>query len=211
MGSYPVRRFFFVRHAEVEPGMRGKFYGWSDPGLSEIGLKQAIALGDYLHKSEIVFSSCYMSDSNRCKLTYEGIAKNSTLPQPLMMKNLRERNFGDDEGATFSELISTYPDFFDEKSENWLKLNSGESVEKFCARSWSAFQKLKSESPGENALVLTHSGVIRAIVTKIMQGGAGSFFKITIDNCSISLIEDYGDNLIINSLNNRGVLPWTFN
>ena len=51
-----------------------------------------------------------------------------------------------------------------------------------------AYQRVLSACAGEHILLVTHAGVIRAIVAHTLQAGPAGMYRIRVDNAGISRI-----------------------
>ncbi|KAF8638462.1 hypothetical protein AX17_002196 [Amanita inopinata Kibby_2008] len=99
----------FIRHGESEDNLKGIWAGWKDAPLSELGVKQASALGQSLASTPI--NIIYTSPLKRAHSTalaiqqaqpshshsYSNTSPNSSL-QPIPNPDLREQHFGVAEG-----------------------------------------------------------------------------------------------------------------
>jgi alpha-ribazole phosphatase/probable phosphoglycerate mutase len=148
-----------VRHAEVEEKYIGKYNGHNDIGLSEKGKIQAQKLAKHFEKSS--FDALYCSDLQRARLTLEPFVQKG---QAIYTEALREKSWGRHEGLGFDEICNLekqeYKDF-----NSWLELLDGESIEEFLQRVESFFKRFIFEEKESNILLITHAGVIRALIT----------------------------------------------
>lgn len=63
------------------------------------------------------------------------------------------------------------------------------------------------EKEGKNVLVVSHSGVIRALISKEILGSMQGYWKFAIDNCSITVIEyDEKEYAFLKNLNYSGTI-----
>ncbi|KAK0487687.1 phosphoglycerate mutase-like protein [Armillaria novae-zelandiae] len=95
--------FILIRHGESTDNLHSVWAGWKDAPLSNHGMKQAEALGDFF--SDTDFAAIHTSDLKRAYLTAQAIldcqeSKETVhlLPSPL----LREQHFGVAEGKPYS-------------------------------------------------------------------------------------------------------------
>ena len=141
---------YLVRHGQTLFNIRKKIQGWCDSPLTEIGVQQAKAVGDYFHTQGIVFDYAYSSTSERCCDTLELITK---MPY-TRLKGLKEWNFGRFEGE--SEDLNPplpYNDFF--------VAYGGESQEDVQKRMRETLQDIMSQKNHQNVLVVSHGASIR--------------------------------------------------
>lgn len=98
-----------MRHGQTLFNLRHKVQGWCDSPLTELGKKQALAVGEYFRQQGIVFDHAYSSTSERTCDTLELVCD---MPY-TRVKGLKEWNFGRFEGES-EELNPKLPygDFF---------------------------------------------------------------------------------------------------
>ena len=151
-------KIYLVRHGKDAEGFRG---GWSSQPLTEEGYIQASRLAQSI---DFPVDAIYSSDLLRAIQTAELIAEKLGLPI-CKRPEFRETNNGELAGMK-NEIASVwYPGLF------WNTLGweecypSGESPKEFYERicfSWNQFQKEVLDK-GENAMLVTHGGVIQVI------------------------------------------------
>jgi broad specificity phosphatase PhoE len=131
-----------------------------DIDLSEKGLAQKEKMINYLSKLEkldVVISS----DLTRCRTIAEPIAKRKNL-KLVISKNIRELNFGAWEGLTFDEIGRLDEDY----QKQWLRNPyeyappNGETLNQCLVRATDFLEPYQ----GENALIVTHGGIIGALM-----------------------------------------------
>lgn len=154
-----------IRHGEVE-GRAQVLRGRSDPSLSEYGrqqLQRSIASVD----TEITAVAC--SPMRRCREYAEHYATQSQLPLQVI-DTLREIDFGDWEELTLREAEANDPACFAQfkhDTANWCAPN-GEAYAKFRSRVREGLVELSSID-SKHVLVITHGGVIRALLAELLQ------------------------------------------
>lgn len=153
---------YIVRHGSEIPGYRG---GWSSFSLSEAGIAEAEAAGEYFKAEAAEKIDCvYSSDLNRARQTAEIIADKAGAPV-VYIKNFREVNNGSLSGMENETAERLYPGLY-WKNLGWNEsYPAGESPAEFYKRvknEWQVFQhdvRLK----GKDAVLVTHGGVIQVI------------------------------------------------
>ncbi|KDR80143.1 hypothetical protein GALMADRAFT_62388 [Galerina marginata CBS 339.88] len=88
----------FIRHGESEDNLRSVWAGWKDAPLSELGKKQANALGEWFASTPL--THVYASPLLRAHATGKFVQHHQSHPQPPLTVNpdLREQHFGIAEG-----------------------------------------------------------------------------------------------------------------
>lgn len=183
-------RILLVRHGESVWNEEERVQGQQDIPLSELGRKQAIALGERLKGVEI--AACFSSPLKRAVETTMLILDASgnsvsitTLPE------LMERNFGDWEGRRIDELKALFADEFN----RWVKANyippppNGESVKDLLARVERGLERIFAKVQNGTILVVGHSGSVKAAICVLFQLPLQSFAKLRVDNASLTVVE----------------------
>jgi len=148
-----------VRHGEVDEAYHRCYNGHNDIALSKKGREEAKALSKVLqHKT---YDVIYSSDLRRCRETTEQIITSTHIP--IYTTELREKSWGEHEGMTFDAIVQrdglVYENF-----EQWITTLDGESYNLYIDRIKTFFTLTLPITPYNNALVITHAGVIRVLM-----------------------------------------------
>ena len=160
-----------------------------DVELSKEGREQADLLGKRLKTYDI--EAVYSSQLIRAKETADII--NSYLEKPrLIDERWQEADFGGMTGLTNEELKEKYGDFLAKRAQMTEDIpypDGGENCQMIFERSFQALKDLTKE-PYKNVCVVTHGGVLRALITGIMGADYAKWLTIgrQIENCSITHI-----------------------
>ena len=160
-----------------------------DVPLSKEGREQADLLGKRLESYHI--DAVYSSQLIRARETADII--NSHLNKKRVIdERWQEANFGGMTGLTNEQLKEKYGDFLEKRAlmvEDIPYPDGGENCQMIFERSFKALQDLVKE-PYENVCVVTHGGVLRAMVTGLMGADYAKWLTIgrQIENCSITHI-----------------------
>lgn len=149
-------KLYLVRHGQSTLNGKDIYQGQYDSDLSELGFKQAEAIGVRL--KEFNFDIIYASDLQRAKKTAEAIAKFHKKTKVLIDKRLRERSHGELEGKPKD-------DFYTSKSVHniYVKPPKGEDFLDIKIRV-EEFLKEIIESNYENVLIVSHGGTMKSIL-----------------------------------------------
>ena len=151
-------RLTLVRHAVTDWNLEGRWQGWSDVPLGELGQAQAKSLKTKLEKT--AYDAVFSSDLSRTMQTAEHAGF-----QPSLEPRLREIHFGIFEGET-NAVVAAHPGF-----NTWLenpmqtKIEGGESYADLEAR---GLDWLKSLPETGEILAFTHGGIIQVLVPKLL-------------------------------------------
>lgn len=145
-----MTRLWLVRHGSTAWTEEGRFCGWSDVPLSDLGRRQVSPLRPALNDLE--FDSTWASDLSRATESAE-IAVGEATPDG----RLRELDFGELEGRTWDECSPA-------QQEELIGFDGfvapeGESVAQLESRVRDFISDLRH---GEH-LIFTHGGVIRLL------------------------------------------------
>ncbi|MCB1786467.1 MAG: 2,3-diphosphoglycerate-dependent phosphoglycerate mutase [Gammaproteobacteria bacterium] len=85
-----------IRHAQSEWNREGRFTGWADPGLTEVGEAEAVRAGQLLARRGLHFDAAYTSRLARARQTAETVLRLSgDADVPLVADwRLNERHYG---------------------------------------------------------------------------------------------------------------------
>lgn len=154
-----MTRLLLVRHGESEWNAIGKWQGWADPPLSELGVRQAKVAAQAVGSVDAIVAS----DLQRASATAEVIAAEVGIGPVVVDAALRERAAGPWEGMTRREIETQWPGYLDsgERPDGY------EDDASILARVLPALRTL--EAAGEAVLVVTHGGVIGAVDRELGQ------------------------------------------
>ncbi len=158
-----MKEIHFVRHGQTAANAAGVWQGQSDDPLSESGLLEVEALGRRLdgHSYDVVVAS----DLRRAMATAAGAGFNAKADAAWS-----EIDVGQWEGLSREEVARHHPeDMAGLMRGDEVRLGGGETWQEFCARVDRALAALLARlEDGGRALVVTHGGVVYAIVSKLL-------------------------------------------
>ncbi|MBC7104647.1 MAG: histidine phosphatase family protein, partial [Firmicutes bacterium] len=139
------------------------------------------------------YHAAYASSLTRAVETAEIIAAPHGL-EVVRVPALREVNFGAWEGLTRDEIVSTFGSLYDEWWRRPLstRLPEGESYSEVVARSWGALRDIVRRHAGQQVLVVSHGGVIRALVGFVLGMDLNQFWRLRQDNGALNIL-DFSD------------------
>ncbi|MGH3065744.1 MAG: histidine phosphatase family protein [Gaiellaceae bacterium] len=183
-----MTRLILVRHGETEWNAKQQFQGHADPGLNELGRRQAQDLAESLALMQI--DAIYSSDLKRARETAETIGERVGL-RVHEMSELREVDVGEWTGLTHEEIEELYPGALHRwrsgTGDGW---ELGESYERLTARLLRAFRVIADRHPNDRVLIVGHGGTIRAMLAHVSGVSVAESRKQTppIGNCEIYLL-----------------------
>ncbi|MEQ3307513.1 histidine phosphatase family protein [Fusobacterium varium] len=189
-------KLIIVRHGQTQMNVEGIFFGKLDPGLNEMGRVQSKKAGDILKKHG--YDAIYSSDLVRASETAELV---NYLKLPIKFdKRLQEIDFGIFEGLSYKEIKEKYPVECEKSKNEWKTFDfvTGESLERLQSR---AVEFVESLDKTKNNLVVTHWGVINCILSWYFSEKLESYWKYSVENGGICIIEFADDFPILKGLN----------
>jgi len=148
-----MTRLLLVRHGESEWNAIGRWQGWADPPLSELGRRQAAVAARAVGAVDAIVAS----DLQRAHQTADIIANELGIGPVVVDAALRERDAGPWTGLTRNEIEAEWPDYL----ASGKRPDGYEEDETLLDRVLPALVAL--EAAGEAVLVVTHGGVIGAV------------------------------------------------
>ena len=200
----PATRLLLIRHAEVETRYHKVFGGRIDMEISELGHRQAAALADFLRRKTV--HAVYASPMKRVQQTLSPYLQ-SRPSQPIVLHGLREVDFGDWTGHRWEEV----KDKFGFSAFEWLELlergviPNAEPVAAYRGRIEPCVREIVSRHQGQTAAVFCHGGVIRMILSILLELPLSRFGAFNFDYASVSEIELQPERMEVQLLN---FTPW---
>lgn len=190
-----------VRHTslDIEAGI---CYGQSDVAVSPRFEAELGILKDKLRQHQ--FDAVYCSPLLRCQMLAEAICLDQQLGlSQLILKaddRLKELNFGDWELNAWDSIPRT---IFDAWADDYANLAppNGETFNQLHARAKSFLEEMSGQLHGQHVLVITHGGLIRALIAEVMQIPLKRLFRVQIDYASLTQLEFSGAIPKINFVN----------
>jgi broad specificity phosphatase PhoE len=155
-----VTVLLLARHGETHWTRTKRWQGHADPPLNRRGRVQARALARRLVDEQL--DAIYSSDLRRASETAAIVARAVEL-EVRLDPELRENDFGDWTGLRRDEVERRFPRGAHLRKQGLKGWNGGESYEEMANRVIRAASRIADEHRGENVLVVTHNGPIRAI------------------------------------------------
>lgn len=199
-------RIYLVRHGETDWNIDRRYQGIEDIPLNNTGVMQAKLCAKAL--SNIQFDAIYSSPLTRAydtaMLIAQGLRKghsvnpiegerSSTCYEVKVDERLIERDFG---------LISG---LFPKEREAFIQSKKDANMEPFehlTARVMETLEEIRNKYSDGKVLIITHGGVINAIL-HVLSGGEIGTGKTLVANTCITILNDQTGELQIESYNQR--------
>lgn len=193
-------RLVLVRHADVEDSSRGRCYGTLDVGLSEAGRTQAATLARVLSTEPL--DAVVSSPRVRALETATAIAAPHRIDVQIESR-LSELDFGELEGRTYDEIASSMPELY----AAWMtrptevRFPGGESYADVRARALAVVSTIRDVHDGETVAVVTHGGIVRAVLSEVLGIPAERIFRIAVAPASTSVVEWLDGEPVVRAVN----------
>ncbi len=180
---------YLIRHGEVETRYHRIFGGSRiDMELSDFGRQQAGRLANWL--ARIPLDAVYASPMRRVQLTWEP-SRRLFPSDPVILPGLREIDFGDWTGLGWNDVESR----FGMSAYDWLhhleedRVAGAESLGAFQERLASSLTQILEEQAGRTVAVFCHGGVIRGLLSRLLQQPLRWFEHVEVDYASVTWLD----------------------
>lgn len=195
-------RFYVIRHGQTEWNLEGRIQGQLDSNLTEEGEEQAKKTAKKL--LGVNFSAVYSSDLHRAKQTANILA----LERKIALRTtalLRERYMGILQGKTRQEMSQKLINLLDQLDQMYkLKQKNPdikiEDWQEVASRSLRFIRQAAVAHHGENVLVVTHSGNIRALLKKLKFHNLEKLYHLAIENLGYFVLDSDGVDFFVRQL-----------
>jgi len=187
-------RLIIVRHGESEWNKIGRYQGQEDAALSDLGQRQAQALGGRLQREKI--DAIYTSPLRRAADTARAIAEYHADVPFHTEDALLEIHHGDWQGLYSKDVKAQYG----AELREWQlyptrsQMPNGESFSNILKRVVDFKERLEAEYGDQTLLVSTHDVVVKILVADALGINMDRINRLWITNASVSVIE-YGNDL----------------
>ncbi|MBM4207219.1 MAG: alpha-ribazole phosphatase [Gammaproteobacteria bacterium] len=184
---------FLIRHTKTA-AINGLCYGQTDVALADTFIEETQAV---VNKLASLSNGCliYSSPLSRCLRLAE------TFRRPVVVdQRLREVNFGDWEGIRFDEIDQQTLRHWTEHFVTQPPPN-GECFNDLCQRVGVFWDELIAAQPAKQVILITHAGVIRALLAHVLQLPPRNAFSMQVDAGSVHKLRYQNDYTYIDYIN----------
>ena len=185
-------RFWLIRHALVDENSRAILYGVMDVPLCETTLREQGPMYRALARRLPRPAVWTITPLSRTRRTAESIFAAGYPAQPLTVEpELIEQSLGEWQGLPHLELP---PKLLLTKHPFWPlagdeKPPGGESMVEVIDRAGVALERLARAHPGEDVVVVSHGGTIRAAVAFALGIRPDNALHLSVHNLSLTCLE----------------------
>jgi 2,3-bisphosphoglycerate-dependent phosphoglycerate mutase len=164
------RCLVLVRHGQSEWNLKNLFTGWKDPGLTELGVKEAVAAGQKLKAQGLSFDVAFTSALTRAQHTLDLALKELGQTNIPITRDqaLNERDYGDLSGLNKDDARKKWGE---DQVLIWRRSYDvpppgGESLKDTLARTLPYYVQeiLPGVLRGQRTLVAAHGNSLRALI-----------------------------------------------
>ncbi|OFZ47163.1 MAG: hypothetical protein A2381_14300 [Bdellovibrionales bacterium RIFOXYB1_FULL_37_110] len=183
-----MKKLILIRHGECDGNIEGRFRGRFDFPLNQQGIRQSHELGQLLKKVD--FKMIYTSPLKRAKQTADIIATH-TLSKVISLETFNNLSLGPWNGELKAVIAKKYP----EQYKIWISNPESltfpglENLNDVQNRAMLGVKDLRSKHSDETIIVVTHRAVLKPLIAGLLELKSPWFWKIHLDNASITTFE----------------------
>jgi probable phosphoglycerate mutase len=149
---------FIARHGQNEDNVNGILNGHRDLSLTDLGRQQARELAQGIIDSGLSFDVVYSSPLSRALETAQIVSEANHLPEPIVMPELIERDFGVMSGQKAGDIEKLCaPDIIKTDTITYfLSPKGAETFEDLVTRGRDVLAKVRSRHIGGKVLLVCH-------------------------------------------------------
>lgn len=149
---------FIARHGQNEDNVNGILNGHRDLPLTELGREQARQLGQGIIDARLEFDTIYTSPLSRALETAEIVSGMLQLPEPTVLPELIERDFGIMSGQKATDIESLCaPDIIKTETITYfLNPEGAETFEDLVLRGHTVLDIVRAKHMGGKVLLVCH-------------------------------------------------------
>ena len=199
-----MTRFWLIRHALVAENARATLYGTMDVELCPHTLKTDVpsyqAIARHLPKPAV----WVVTPLSRTRRTAEAIFAAGYGAVPLQVEpGMIEQTLGEWQGLPHAELPArlTLPPHPFWPHAGTEKPPGGESMVEVIARVGATMERLARTHDGQDVVIISHGGAIRAAVAHALGIGAGPALHLSVHNLSLTRLERHPAGWLVVGVN----------
>ncbi|WP_428378219.1 histidine phosphatase family protein [Lichenicoccus sp.] len=187
-----VTRLWLIRHALVEQNARLMLYGTMDVALCPDSLVAQVGMYQGLAARLPRTPAWYATPLSRTQRTAQAIQEAGYPQTPLAIEpGLLEQDMGEWQGLAHGDL----PERLQSPAHVFWPLASdevppgGESMVQVCERVGRAIERIADAHDGQDIVVVSHGGAIRAAVAHALGVDADAALRLSVQNLSLTILE----------------------
>jgi broad specificity phosphatase PhoE len=194
-----------VRHGQSEANAAGLLVGRTDSALTDLGRRQAAAIGEHLAAAKQAPVRILTSPLARALDTAEIIARRlGSAPSPQVEDRLIELDYGELEGRRPAELTRGVWERW--RSDSSWRPSGGETLPELHDRLYPLWTSLASVAAEGDVIAVTHVSPTKAAVAWVLGAGPELSWKLSLGVASITRIAFGGPSPALVSFGETGHL-----
>lgn len=163
---------YIARHGQDEDNANGILNGHRDTPLTEIGLAQAVSLAKAIGRHELKINFILSSPLLRARQTAQTVANTLQLPEPTVVPELIERDFGVMTGQPVTAIDKLKADNLIKtpKVTYFLTAAKSETFSQLERRATKLLAHIQTKYKNQNVLLVTHGDLSKMLY--------GSFYHL---------------------------------
>lgn len=196
-----MNKLFIVRHGETMWNLEGRTQGHGNSELTDLGKRQARALGKKLRKKGI--NLIYSSDLKRANDTAKIIGHTLGIEEVHVDEGLKEMCFGEWEGKTIDHIKENYEEVYKLWRSNPDKalLPGGEKLEDVQERLMDSLKNINESHEDKNILIVSHGISVKIILLTLLNSSLANLYGIRQDNTALNIVEMRSYGPVVCSMN----------
>jgi broad specificity phosphatase PhoE len=184
-----MTKILLVRHGHVEGIRPERFRGRHDVPLSELGILQARATGQYV-AAHWRPSLIYTSPLQRCVQTGQEIAHRCTASAEVL-DELNDLDYGEWQWRTHEDVDARWPEQFDlwHKAPHRVRFPQGESLQDLAARAADGVRLILQRHPSKTVVLVGHDSSLRVLLLQLLDMPLSGYWRLAQDPCGVSEID----------------------
>jgi broad specificity phosphatase PhoE len=183
-----------IRHGETETNVKKVLHEYNDPApLTSLGKKQIELTAGKL--AQLNLQALFSSTKKRAIESAEIISTICKIKLQLK-EDIAERNWGELSGKPWGDIKQILNPLSLDERYDYTPLN-GESWKEFESRLLCQLDYIVAAHRGSVIGIVTHGGVIRALMPYLLNVPKEESFKYNPNNSSLSIFEFVGDTITV--------------
>lgn len=160
-----MHKIYIARHGQDGDNVRKILNGRRDEPLTELGVQQAEDMGRTIKEHQLVFDAVYASPLQRALRTAQIIARASDNPEPVVLPDLIERDFGVMTGTPIDGIKERCaPDIIETNTITYfLNPVGAETFPELIQRGKRVLEQVATAYPEGSVLLVTHGDIGKMI------------------------------------------------
>lgn len=160
-------KIYLARHGQDEDNAQGILNGHRNQPLTALGLDQATQLANFIKEAGLTFDAVYSSPLIRAHETALTVTSTLNLPNPIILPELIERDFGVMTGQKITDIKRMCePDIIQaEIITYFLSPEGAETFPDLIVRGQKILDIIKANHPTGSVLLVSHGDIGKMIYT----------------------------------------------